>query len=93
MDLPVLGRGGVPATGVAAVVLRVQLISPDAVGTVHLWPAGSAMPVESLPLDAAGRTADVTVPVGTSGAVSLQLSGAMAHVRVDVTGWVAAPPV
>lgn len=93
MDLPVLGRGGVPATGVAAVVLRVQLISPDAVGTVRLWPAGSAMPVESLPLDAAGRTADVTVPVGTSGSVSLQLSGAMAHVRVDLTGWVAAPPV
>ena len=62
IDLPVLGRGGVPATGVAAVVLRVQLISPDAVGTVHLWPAGSTMPVESLPLDAAGRTADVTVP-------------------------------
>jgi len=25
--------------------------------------------------------------------VSLQLSGAMAHVRVDLTGWVAAPPV
>ena len=34
MDLPVLGRGGVPATGVAAVVLRVQLINPDAAGTV-----------------------------------------------------------
>ena len=93
MDLPVLGRGGVPATGVAAVVLRVQLISPDAAGTVRLWPAGAVMPVESLPLDAAGRTADVTVPVGTAGSLSLQLSGAMAHVRVDVTGWVAAPPV
>jgi hypothetical protein len=25
--------------------------------------------------------------------VSLQLSGAMAHVRVDLAGWVAAPPV
>ena len=93
MDLPVLGRGGVPATGVAAVVLRVQLISPDAAGTVRLWPAGAVMPVESLPLDAAGRTADVTVPVGTAGSVSLQLSGAMAHVRVDVTGWVAATSV
>ena len=72
-------------TGVAAVVLRVQLVRPDAVGTVRVWPAGSAMPVETLPLDAAGRVAEVTVPVGTSGSVSLQLSGAMAHLRVDLT--------
>ena len=35
----------------------------------------------------------MTVPVGTAGSVSLQLSGAMAHLRADVLGYVAAPPV
>jgi hypothetical protein len=93
LDLPVLGLGGVPSTGVAAVVLRVRLVHPDAAGTLRVWPAGAPMPVESLPLDATGRAAEVTVPVGTAGSVSLQLSGAMAHLRADVTGWVAAAPV
>jgi hypothetical protein len=35
----------------------------------------------------------VTVPVGTAGSVSLQLGGAMAHVRADVLGYVATPVV
>jgi hypothetical protein len=93
LDLPVLGRGGVPATGVAAVVLRVQLLRPDAVATLRAWPAGGTVPVETVPLDATGRLAEVTVPVGPTGAVSLQLGGAMAHLRADVLGYVAAPAV
>jgi hypothetical protein len=91
LDVPVLGRGGVPATGVAAVVLRVRLVRPDAAGTLRVWPTGAVMPLENVPLDVTGRVAEVTVPVGTAGAVSLQLGGAMAHLRADVTGWVAAP--
>jgi hypothetical protein len=90
LDVPVLGRGGVPATGVAAVVLRVQLLSPDAVATLRAWPTDSLMPAGTVPLDTTGRVAQVTVPVGTTGAVSLQLGGAMAHLRVDVLGYVAA---
>jgi hypothetical protein len=93
LNLSVLGRGGVPETGVAAVVLRLRVVRPDAPAALRAWPTGLPMPVESLPLDAAGWTADVTVPVGTAGSVSLQLSGAMAHLRADVTGWVAAAPV
>jgi hypothetical protein len=51
------------------------------------------MPTETVPLDATGLVAEVTVPVGTTGAVSLQLGGAMAHLRVDVLGYVAAAAV
>ena len=93
LDLPVLGRGGVPAEGVAAVVLRVRLVYPDAPATLQVWPAGAAQPLETVPLDATGRVAEVTVPVGTAGSVSLQLGGAMAHLRADVLGYVAAPVV
>jgi len=93
LDLPVLGRGGVPAEGVAAVVLRVRLIYPDAPATLQAWPAGAAQPLETVPLDVTGRVAEVTVPVGTAGSVSLQLGGAMAHLRADVVGFVPAPVV
>ena len=92
-DLHVLGAGGVPETGVAAVVLRVQLVGPDAPATLQVWPAGSLPPLETVPLDATGRVAVVTVPVGTAGSVSLQLGEAMAHLRADVLGYVAAPVV
>ena len=94
LDLPVLGLGGVPPTGVAAVVLRVTVVRPDAVPVLHAWPAdGSSAPVEAVTLDPTGRTAEVTVPVGPTGAVSLQLAGAMAHLRADVLGYVPAAAV
>jgi hypothetical protein len=92
LDVPVLGVGGVPLTGVAAVVLRVRILKPDAVPVLKAWAAdGSAAPVQAVPLDETGRTAQVLAPVGPTGAVSLQLAGAMAHLRADVLGYVAAP--
>ena len=92
LDLPVVGVGGVPAAGVSAVVLRVQLRRPDAdLRELRVWPAGTAMPVEPAVLDATGTVAEVTVPVGAGGQVSLQLTGAMAHVRVYAIGYVPAP--
>jgi hypothetical protein len=47
-------------------------------------------PLDPLALDVTGRVVEVAVPLGTGGAVSLQLSGAMAHLRVDVLGYVPA---
>jgi hypothetical protein len=93
LDLPVLGQGGVPATGVAAVVLRVTLIRPDAPATLRVWPAGEPMPVEPAVLDPTGLIALVTVPVGAAGDVSLQLGGAMAHLTADVVGYLPSPVV
>ncbi len=90
LDLPLLGVGGVPASGVAAVLLRVTIVRPDAVAALRAWPAGAALPLEPLAIDVTGRVVEVAVPLGTGGAVSLQLSGAMAHLRVDVLGYVPA---
>jgi hypothetical protein len=91
LDLAVAGRGGVPPEGAAAVVLRVRVVRPDAAFQLRVWPAGSVMPVDPAVMDASGKVTEVTVPLGTGGQVSLQLTGAMAHLRADVLGYVAAP--
>jgi hypothetical protein len=90
LDLPLLGVGGVPPTGVSAVLLRVRIVRPDAIASLRVWPAGAVPPVDPLALDVTGKVVEVAVPLGTGGAVSLQLSGAMAHLRVDVLGYVPA---
>jgi hypothetical protein len=92
-DLPVLGRGGVPASGVSAVVLRVALVKPDASATLRVWPTGMPAPLDPVvAATAAGQGAAlVTVPLGTSGTVSLQGSGGMSHVTADVVGYYLAP--
>lgn len=92
LDLAVLGQGGVPLEGVSAVGLRVTIVRPDAAPELRVWPAGQEMPVDPVSLDPTLRVAEVTVPLGAGGQVSLQLAGAMAHLRVDVLGYVAAPP-
>lgn len=98
LDLPVLGVGGVPADGVAALVLRVRVLRPDAPATLRAWPGGTDAPVESMPPDAGGRFADVTVQLGTAGTagagiVSLALGGGMGHLRVAVVGYQPLVPV
>ena len=42
----------------------------------------------SVAFRAAAVRATVTVPVPTTGVVSLQLAGGMSHLAVDVTGYV-----
>ena len=84
-------QAGVPLEGVAAVVLRVRVVRPDAAFQLRVWPAGSTMPVDPAVMDASGKVTEVTVPLGVGGQVSLQLSGAMAHLRADVLGYIAQP--
>ena len=73
-----------PSTGVADVVLRVALVRPDSATTLRVWPAGA-------PLPTAAATAEITVPVGTNGMVSLQHSAGMSQITVDVVGYHASP--
>ena len=47
LELQVTGRGGVPATGVSAVVLNVTVTEPTATSFLTAWPAGSARPLAS----------------------------------------------
>lgn len=89
LDLTVVGRGGVPATGVAAVAVNVTVVSPTAAMFLTAWPAGSPRPTASNLNAPAGRTVAnaVLVPVGADGRVSLFVNAGAADVVVDVLGW------
>lgn len=74
IDLQVLGRGGVPVSGVSAIVLNVTAADALGAGYVTVWPAAADRPVVSnLNVTAAGQNIAnlVTVPVGAGGKVSL----------------------
>jgi len=93
VDVPVLGRGEVPASGVAAVDLLVTLGRSDRPLSVRVGPTGAAwsgsgvvpgeptIPGQSL----------VTVPVGAGGQVSLTVDTGMTDLAVDVVGYHPAP--
>jgi hypothetical protein len=87
----VLGQAGIPAGGVAAVVLTVTLVSATGPGFVTVWPAGASMPMASnLNADQRGDTVAnlVTVMVPATGDISLFTSSG-GHLLVDVTGYYA----
>ncbi len=89
-DLPVRGRGGVPDSGAAAVVLNITATDPTGPGFITCWPAGTTQPVASnLNVERDGQTIanEVIVPVGADGRVSLFTQRA-AHLVVDVAAWI-----
>ncbi len=88
-DLTVLGRGGVPATGVTAVVLNVTAVNATVAGHLRVWPAGTAMPNASVLNTAPGRTqaSEVTVGVGGDGKISIYNAIGTTHYIVDVLGY------
>jgi hypothetical protein len=92
LDLPVLGYGGVPTTGVAAVVLRVGLLQADSLTGLRVWPAGTPMPRDPVAAANPGSTAAlITVPVGANGMISLLHSAGMSHLTADVVGYYVSP--
>ena len=88
--LQVTGRGGVPASGVAAVALNVTATGASAPGYVQVVPSAgdTAMGSSSNLNVVTGQTVAnlVIVPVGDSGAVDVYSSGGT-HVLADVAGW------
>jgi hypothetical protein len=88
--LQVTGRGGVPSTGVAAVVLNVTVTDTGGPGYVTVWPAGMAPPLASNLNFTAGQTIPnlVTVKVGFGGRVGLKNGSALpVHLIADVAGY------
>ncbi len=85
----VVGRGGVPAAGVGAVVLNVTAVAPTKTSYLTVWPTGRSRPTASNLNLAPGRTAPnmVIVPVGTDGTVSLYDETGSVDLVVDVLGW------
>jgi spore germination protein YaaH len=93
IDLPVLGKGGVPATGVAAVILNVTATNPQGVGYITAFPGGGCRPIASnLNFSPDGGTVAslAETAVGASGTVSLfNGSAGTVELVVDVEAWIA----
>ena len=90
LDLQVTGRGGVPSTGVSAVVLNLTVTEPVLQGYVTAWPTGEERPTVSNVNFVPNQTVPnlAVVKVGDGGMVSLY-NGAPGslHLIADVAGW------
>src|SRR4051794_36124566 len=89
VNLTVVGRGGVPATGVGAVALNVTVTNPTIAGFLTVYPAGASRPTASnlnfIPAQTIPNM--VLVSVGAGGQVAFYNSAGSTDVIVDVLGW------
>ena len=88
----VTGVGGVPATGVSAVVLNVTVTQPTAQGFLTVYPNGATRPLASNLNFVANQTVPnlVVAKVGADGKVAVYNNAGSAHVVLDVVGWYSA---
>jgi len=89
ISLQVMGRGGVPNSGVAAVVLNLTATNVTGPTYITAWPDGTARPTASNLNPAAGQTIAnrVIVKVGSNGRVDFFNAAASADLIADVSGW------
>ncbi len=91
VDLAVAGHGGVPASGVSAVVLNVTVTQGSASGHITVFPTGQAVPLASNLNFVAGQTVAnlVVVMLGAGGGVSFNNGSryGSSHVVADVVGY------
>ncbi|MFE9467404.1 hypothetical protein ACFYNW_27765 [Streptomyces virginiae] len=90
MTLQVAGRGGVPQSGVRAVVLNVTGTDAADGGHLTVWPSGGERPTSSSLNWTAGQTVPnhVVVPLGADGTVKLfNASWGTVHLIADVFGY------
>jgi subtilisin family serine protease len=90
LELPVLGRSGVPTEGVAAVAMNVTVTEtetgPDG-GFLTVFPCGGTVPNVSNLNFTSGQTVanSVIAPVSNAGTVCFYVAG-QAHVLADISG-------
>ena len=88
VPIDVLGRGGVPATGVSAVMVSVTAVEPSADGYLTVHPDGTDRPTASnlnyRPGDVVAN--QVLARLGSNGRFQL-FTSAESHLIVDVIGW------
>ena len=91
VSLQVTGQGGVPATGVSAVVVNVTAVNPTSSGYITVWPSGTTRQQTSNLNFQAGQNIPnlVVVPVGADGQIQL-FNGSSGTVQLlaDVTGYI-----
>ncbi|MFI2711059.1 S1 family peptidase [Micromonospora sp. NPDC018662] len=88
-DFPVLGVGGVPTTGVSAVLVDVTAVSPTVNTFLTVFPRGSTQPATSSLNASAGEIISTTQVVrpGPDGRVSVHNKAGSVHVVVEVHGY------
>jgi Trypsin len=95
VDVQVAGAGGVPASGVQAVVLNLGTSTAIVGGYLRAWPVGGAEPTtvsNTQYVANQGRGSLLTVQPGTDGKVRIRnVSSGTVHVIVDAQAWFAAP--
>jgi hypothetical protein len=89
VDLAVLGRKGVPATGVSAVVLNITAIAPTSSGYLTVYPSTQPRPTASSINFVRGWTGAnlVTVPVIGGPNVRFFNANGSTHVAADIVGY------
>lgn len=93
LNVQVLGQGGVPVSGVIAVMLNVTVTDTTAPSFLIVWPAGLPQPLASNLNWTAGKTVPnlVEVAVGAGGQISLYNGFGMVDVVIDMEGYVTVP--
>jgi hypothetical protein len=89
LNVSVEGAGGVPTSGVSAVVLNVAAVNETAASYVSLYPTGGTLPTVANLNTQAGVTVSnlVTVGVGTNGAVTVYNHTGSTDIVLDVEGY------
>ena len=91
--VPVVGRGEVPADGVAAVAVRVSVVrgsAPLPTISVRSTDTSPYLPVTTA-LSTAAYSSTVVVPVARDGTIRLAIDRGAADVIADVVGWAPTP--
>ncbi|HEY7926695.1 MAG TPA: hypothetical protein VIG86_04640, partial [Candidatus Dormibacteraeota bacterium] len=85
----VTGAGGVPASGVSAVVLNVTAVSSNGAGFLTVYPGATGKPLASNLNFVLNQVVPnrVIVPVGADGTVDIYNSKGYTDIVVDVGGW------
>lgn len=89
IDLTLAGKGGLPASGMSAIVATITAVNAGAAGFVTAWPTGVPLPnASALNPTAPGdvRANLVIMPLGTGGKMSV-FSSISTDIIVDVVGY------
>ncbi len=85
------GVGGVPSSGVTAVVLNVTAVKPTAAGYLTVYPDGQALPnVSNLNLTKDTTVANLVIVPVVNGKVDVHNVGGSVDLLADVTGYFSA---
>jgi hypothetical protein len=89
VDVQATGRGGVPASGVSAVVVNLTATEPTAGSYLTAFPTGTSPPLASNLNFGPGQTVPnlVVVKLASGGKFSIYNAQGNTHVIADVVGW------